>query len=376
MSGQKVIIHQFHPNVAFGDAITQQMFLIRESLHRAGIGGEIFAREWKGVSRASVRPFSRAEMWNADLLLVHHSSGHPGMEEIRALEVPKALVYHNITPPDFFRHDPYLAGLCRLGREQLVQWRDHVVAAFADSRFNADELVALGYRKPELLPLLDLSTMAVSSRPAKRSPGTLLFVGRLSVHKNQAGLIAALFYLRRSTNRPYRLVLAGGGDPVYREYLVLLAKQLGLESEVEFVGKVSHGDLAALYRRSDAYVSLSLHEGFGVPLVEAMQFQVPVFALPRGAVAETLGPAGVRLPSERPSEMAAFLEAALGDPEWEANREKILAGQTERLEQLGREQTGDVIPTRLRRHVRDLRRGPRPSPKPEKKSEAGPSPVN
>ncbi len=364
MSGQRIIIHQFHPHVTFGDAITQQMFLIRENLHRTGIGGEIFAKHWKGLSRATVRPFSRAEMWNADLLLVHHSSGDPGMEEVRQLEVPKALVYHNITPPEFFRHDPFIANLCRSGREQLKEWKSSVITAFADSRFNADELMALGYDQPELLPLLDLSSITPETRKSKPVAGNLLFVGRISPHKNQAALIACVYYLKRMTNRPYRLTLVGSGDPVYGEYLRLLAKQLGLEGDVEFVGKASHANLFKFYQSTDAYVSASLHEGFGVPLVEAMRFDVPVFALPRAAVSETMGSAGVRLPSPKPSEMAAFLEGALGASDWAANRAELVEGQRLRLHELTEEQSGERIAERLRPWIDHLRLGPRAPARP------------
>lgn len=358
-TGQRMVIHQFHPTVAFGDAITQQMFLIRESLHREGIGGEIFTREWKGLSRATVRPFSRSEMWNADLLLVHHSSGDPKAKELQELEVPKALAYHNITPAEFYRHDPFIEGRCLLGRHQLREWRPYVTVAFADSRFNADELESLGYARPEILPLLDLKSRPLEAGTGSPEPGTLLFVGRLSPHKNQALLISALFYLKRMTNRPYRLILAGSGDPIYRDYLVLLAKQLGLEKDVAFAGKVSHGDLVELYRRADAYVSTSLHEGFGVPLIEAMGYNVPVFALPRAAVPETLGEAGIRLPSAQPSELAAYLEAALGNPGWKKIRASILAGQKKRLVGLAKEQSADRIPEQLKAWVEYLRRGPR-----------------
>ncbi len=368
MSGQKIVIHQFHPAVAFGDAVTQQMFLIRESLHKAGIGGEIFTRHWKGVSRATVKPLSRAELWDGDLLLVHHSSGDANLEEVRQLEIPKALVYHNITPPEFFRHDPFIENLCRLGRAQLAEWSSSVVAAFADSRFNAGELQALGYPDPKILPLLDLTLEVTQTSLAKREPGTLLFVGRLSPHKNQAALVAALFYLRRMTNRPYRLILAGTGDPLYTDYLRLLAKQLGIESEVEFPGKVSHGGLAELYQRADAFVSASLHEGFGVPLIEAMRFELPVFALPKAAIPETLGRGGVRFPSERPSEIAAFLEGAMGAKDWKETRALILKEQAARLEELSAEQASARIPEVLRPVVEKLRKGPRsvrPSRRPE-----------
>jgi glycosyltransferase involved in cell wall biosynthesis len=364
MSGQRVVIHQFHPAVSAGDAVTRQMFFIRESLLRAGIAGEIFTTEWDGVSREAARPLSRSELWNADLLLVHHSMGHPSIDDILRLEVPKALVYHNVTPPKFFLHDLRLAGLCRLGREQLKGYRGRVVAAFADSRFNAGELESLGFERPELLPLLDLKTPPGERRKRNGSPGLLLSVGRLVPHKNQAALIAALFYLKRFSKRPYRLVLAGAGESVYVDYLRLLAKQLGVERDVEMPGQVSEEALLSLYGRAEAFVSTSLYEGFGVSLVEAMRHELPVFALSRAAVGETLGNAGLRLPSEKPGEIAAFIDDTIGASDWPRTRKALLAGQRKRLLALEKEQSAEGLVRRLKARVNRLRRSPlRPGPR-------------
>src|SRR5688500_4281454 len=117
---QRLTVHQFHDSFQAHDAISNQMRFVREALKDNGIGGEIFARHLKGVTGDAVR-FSPTAAWNCDLLLIHHSQGSPWLNEVLRIEVPKALVYHNITPSEYFAHDPYIQKLCLMGRRQLLQ---------------------------------------------------------------------------------------------------------------------------------------------------------------------------------------------------------------------------------------------------------------
>lgn len=355
MSSQPITIHQFHFTATAGDAITNQMRLIQSTLKAAGIGGEIFVGENRAPAGYGLRRFDPTQMWNSDLILVHHSHANPLLAEVLGVEIPKALIYHNVTPAGFFLHDPYLARFSEDGRKQLKAFVGHVVAAFGDSRFNCAELALVGLANPTVFPLLDLSVepeRAVSATAVGRSGRQLLFVGKLTPHKNQALLIQMLYYLQKGHPDQYSLVLAGRADPLYGEYLRLLAKGLGLADRVRLTGPISQPELEKLYAESDALVCASLHEGFCVPLVEAMQRRIPIFAIPTTGVRETLGKAAVRWVTRIPYKMAESVDALLSDP---AAVEAILIGQDARLTEIASIHRGDRIPTIVRALVENLR---------------------
>jgi glycosyltransferase involved in cell wall biosynthesis len=334
VSFERAVIHQFHYNAAPKDAVTNQMIFLRQALAESGIVGNIYASEIRDADLLGVRRFDPTEARQGDLLLVHHSQGNPELTRVLDTPIPKALVYHNITPGVFYRHDRVLASLCDLGRRQLIQFRGKVTACFADSRYNAAELAEMGLPGAKELPLFDLSDERGQRRFPPKGPadgGDILFVGRIAPHKNQALLLKTQFYLSRMQRKDFRLVLVGSEDPVYADYLRLLAKALKIEDRVSFPGRVTEPELDAIYAKAAAFVSVSLHEGFGIPLVEAMRFGVPVFAFPDAAVKETLGGAGVTLRTKKPHRIAEVIAAALEDKNCVA---AMLQSQAQRLEEL------------------------------------------
>ena len=325
VDGAGGVVHQFHYTAAAGDAVTNQMFFIQRSLRAAGVAGDVLTIERRGIDPERALTFSEDRVAKGDLLLVHHSHGNPALKRVLSTGAPKAGVYHNITPPEFFRHDPHMARLSRLGRDQLRELVERIPVWFADSEYNAREL---GVRA-EILPLLELSP--ISRRPARRAgtPWRLLFVGKLAPHKDASRLIETVFHLRRSLARDAELVLVGGQDPVYGAYARRLAALLGLEEHVRFTGKVSDAARDSLYADATAFVCLSRHEGFCVPLIESMRTGIPTFALDAGAVRETLNGAGVLIRSDDPFEVARIIAAVLSSP---GAVEELVAGQWERLE--------------------------------------------
>lgn len=336
---QPFTVHQFHPHTAAGDAITQQMIFLRHALRDSGVDGEIFSMRNRAPEAFQIRPFVPARLWDCDLLLIHHSQGNPQLGTLLNMPIAKAMVYHNITPAHFFRHD---AEMCRLsveGREQLESLRQGSQVTFADSEFNAEELRAAGFGDVRLLPLFDLErpvTALESTARAAGEPATLLFVGRVCPHKNQAQLLEVLYYLNRFSGNKYRLMLVGKQDLLYRRYLDNLIALWKLEDWVEFRSGLNSVQLEATYRAADAFVCMSQHEGFCVPLVEAMRFGLPVFSVLRAAIGETLGDAGVQILSHRSDQIAEAIDVVLQDP---TARETILKGQAERLRQLERAQS-------------------------------------
>lgn len=353
-------IHQFHHSVDTGDGVTNSLLFIQRLLKRLGFASQIYAANIPASMADHVRPYHELESCAADstLLLQHHSMGHELGAWLTRLDIPRALVYHNITPPGFFSPDSDLYHYATLGREQLTQWRDDFRAVLAVSEYNADDLVKLGYAREAIttIPLLvDLERYTTNANgpldPAQqlhaelaRRP-TLLFVGRLVENKRQHLLLEALHHLHRMQARhhsgpPAMLVLAGGGEiSDYARFLRQRLHQLQLDDSVIMPGKIDDTLLQALYRHSTAFVCASAHEGFGMPLVEAMLADCPVVAMGLTNIPHTLGEGGLVLDSEDPAVMAASLSLLLED---QTLRHEVLAGQHRSLE---RYQTGVLADT-------------------------------
>jgi len=350
MKSRSWVVHQYHDAVQPNDAVSNHLLLIQKSLKAVGIGGEIFARQIRPTTWRGAKSFDEKRSWNCDLLILHHSQGSPWLNRVLRIEVPKALIYHNITPAEHFRHDPYIADLSRRGRGQLLHLQKNVVRAFGVSKYNAAELRHLGFTKPGIFPLLDLSGQSASHRKSHEAK-KFLFVGKITPHKNQALLVKTIFYLKQILPEPPKLVLVGGADPLYLRYVKHLVRLLGLSEEVSIVGKTPTEVLEEYYRSADAYLSASLHEGFGVPLVQAMQYGLPVFALPSAGVPETLGGAGVLLSSRRPHRMAEEIAKILPN---DKKRARILEAQSERFKALRQFQSAKQIQTMIQETLHAL----------------------
>ncbi len=311
-------VHQFHFGAAPQDAITNAMLLTRSVLRGLGYRSDIFVEHRDPALADEVHLLTDMPPHGDYVLIVRHSMGHDQLDRILALKARKILLYHNTTPRALLDLSPHERALARLGREQLARLKPHVAATLADSEYNAVELRALGFDPVQVCPMLvDIAALRGASvtRDAD-APFTVLFVGRITESKNQLGLIESFAQFRTAFGRPARLVLAGKlrvGD-AYLESLFATIRRLGLDGEVLITGHVSDEERDAWYGAADLYVSLSQHEGFGVPLLEAMAYAVPVLAWPAGAVGETLGDGAELLPDLAPSAVADRMLKLARDP--------------------------------------------------------------
>jgi glycosyltransferase involved in cell wall biosynthesis len=231
--------------------------------------------------------------------------------------------HHNLTPPAFFdRWEPALAAGLARGEAQLASMAGRAELALAVSEFNAAGCRRAGYARVEVAPFLadfqalDHPDEAEVDRLTAGKGGTdWLFVGRLCPNKAQHDLVAAFSAFRRTRDPAARLFLVGGATPPsYGAAVHRLVADLGLEGSVVLTGPVPAPVLAAHYRTADVFVSLSEHEGFCVPILEAWHSALPVVALAAAAVPETVGGAGLLLPTKRsPAFSAAAVARVVGD---------------------------------------------------------------
>ncbi len=349
-----MIINQWVPAAHGGDAIGDSARRVRGMLRSAGHESDLFALTMDDELRGDVRMFSEPEARRGDVTIFHFALPSPMTESFATLDGARVLQYHNITPAAFFA--PYDAGLFRLaalGRQELRSLVGRVDLALGDSDFNRQELESMGFAPTGVMPIA-VNTERLTQAP--RRPAlekilgdgliNILFVGRIVPNKRIEDHIRLAELYKRYVDSHYRFVFVGRYDGLPRYYAqvrALITELQMLPDRFWFTGPVPDEDLAAFYRWADVYVSLSDHEGFCVPLVEAMAADVPVLAYAAGAVPETLGGAGV-LFAPKDLELAAEM---LGTLVYDRPvRDRVIEGQRRRL--------ADFAPDRIQRRLMEV----------------------
>ena len=332
-------IDQWVPALHRGDAIGDSARLMRDAFRAWGHEADVYALELDADLEGEGRGFSKWRPGGAkDVVILHYALPSPMTAALREHRGPRVLLHHNITPPEFFRGwDSELARICAIGREELKTLVGHVELGLADSEFNRRELETLGFTRTGVLPIyLDFRRYRETPNPVLRrvlgdGRTNLLFVGRVAPNKRHDDLIRLASYWKRFISPDLRLLLVGK-LPRRREYMDSLQSLFYEEgftpAEILFTGHVDHDDLLACYAAAHVFVSMSEHEGFGVPLVESMLMRVPVVAYRCTAVGDTLGEAGVQFKEKRLAEMAEAAHVLTTDP---ALRTRVLEGQDRRL---------------------------------------------
>jgi L-malate glycosyltransferase len=323
-------VHQFLSTFAGRDAIGMHTIQLRRLLRDAGFASDIYALDTHDDVRhdayAAATFRDRVPAGRDAWILYHFSIGSPLLDTVRAFDVPLALDYHNITDAKFFwRWEPRAAARMLEGRRQLAEVVPNVRFALADSRFNELELVELGCKHTAVAPILvdfvhydstpDAALLA-RRRRARRAGGTdWLSVGRIAPNKCQHDIVLAFAAFRRIHDPLARLTLIGGQSAgEYWRALHRLATDLGIADAVTFTDVVTHAELVACYRTADVYLCLSEHEGFNVPVIEAMHFDVPVVAFAAAAVPDTVGDGALLLTDKDPVVVAEAVQRLRSDP--------------------------------------------------------------
>lgn len=332
-------IHQLVPNFVPGDAISNYVLMADQVLKQKQAGGRIFYGTALGDRRSLGRPIGQAagSIGSDDLVLYHLSDPSPLTDIFLGLPGRKIIIYHNRTPGDFF----FGQNIARQEKSQadLVNLRDKVDLALGVSQYNTEQLRQLGFPRVAALPLV-YDQVLTQIKPDKDildkyADGgiNLLFVGRIAPNKCQDDLLRLFSIFQKYFQPDSRLILVG---KVYAEMQPYWQKLQKLERRlhvrnVVWTGQALPHQLTAYYRSASFFVCLSEHEGIGLPLLEAMSLGVPVLAFEAAAVAETLAGAGVLIKNKDFGALAGLIDRLAGD---EQSRQKILAGQNERLKVL------------------------------------------
>jgi glycosyltransferase involved in cell wall biosynthesis len=338
-----MIVNQWVPAAHRGDAIGDSARRVRDCLRELGHASDIFALTVDEDLRDEIRSFHDAASRQGDVTIFHFALPSPMTDAFRKLPRGRVLQYHNITPAHFFApYDPDIFRLLALGRHELQTLAGHTDAAFGDSEYNRRELEGMGFGNTGVFPIaVDPQRLwRAARRPALDkvlSDGypNFLFVGRIAPNKKIEDHIKLAEFYKRYVGSHYRFVFVGKTDAVpgyYHMVRALMEEYQMPPDRFWFTGAVPEADLATYYRHAKAYVSLSEHEGFCVPLLEAMAADVPVLAYGSTAVPDTLGGAGVCF-TPKDLEYAAEL---LGELSYnDSFRAQVIAGQRRRLQDFG-----------------------------------------
>jgi glycosyltransferase involved in cell wall biosynthesis len=355
-------VHQLIPCFTPGDAMGQAAVAWQRVLRHLGRSGEVYADEVAAPWRSLVRPATELRPAADDLVLYHHGIASPLAGRVMHLPCRTGVVFHNVTPARFYAgtqlEEPLVAG-----RAQLAALADCVDLSIGVSRFNARELEVAGHREVKVVPLFvepeRFTASCADPRLNERLSGSgrprVVSVSRVVPHKRMEDLLSLHAELRRISPRA-ELWVVGGFSPGNAAFKALAKKAKALGG-VTFLGRVSHAQLVAAYRSADVFVSMSEHEGFGVPLVEAMASDVPVLAFGAAAVPETMGGRGIVFDEKHFAALAELVQLISTDA---AMREQLVQGQRARVAELSFAATREALAACLPSARSQLKRKGRP----------------
>lgn len=345
-------IIQIVPNFAAGDAIGNEVRVMKSLLVEAGYETAIYAvvvdsrlaneaSEFKSIPNLDIN----------DIIIYHFGVGcREILEYLKQCKCRKIMVYHNITPKEFFANFSYPHyKACEDGRNELVEMKDVFDYCLAVSEYNKQELINYRYSCPiDVLPLIinyeDYNGRIDSNIINKYGLDgikNILFIGRIAPNKKQEDIISAFAYYKNHINNNSRLFLVGNHTGLEPYYVKLQDKIRDSHvQDVYITGSVSFAEVLAYYNVADIFLCLSEHEGFCVPLLEAMYFDIPIVAYAASAIPETMGKSGIILNEKNEKLIACVIDELMNNKLF---KNEIIAQQRCRLQDFSYEKTSNLF---------------------------------
>lgn len=337
--GKQRII-QIVASLNFGDAVGNDVRAIARALNEAGYATGIFTMavhpkiKDEGVYLINMLP----ELNENDLIIYHYATADELADIIKEAPCKVVLRYHNVTPPAFFHgYDESAEKVTREGLDEIADLKDAIDYGIVVSDFNKKDLIDMGYQcpiavAPILIPFKDYEQEPDEDVVTRYSDGktNIVFVGRIVPNKKFEDVIACFAAYKEEYDSTARLFLVGNYQEtdLYYQYLQDVIKKCGVE-DVIFPGHIAFNAILAYYKIADLFLCMSEHEGFCVPLVEAMFFETPIVAYASTAIPGTLGGSGVLVETKEPKMVAEKMHQVITD---QACREEIIEKQKRRLE--------------------------------------------
>ncbi len=352
-------IVQVLTTLAYGDAIGNDVLAMKKAFQHMGYTTEILAEHIDGrLPEGTAKPINRLDfLEEKDVVIYHYSTGTELNYKVANTKARLVVCYHNITPPKFFHgYSLEAEKSCEEGLKAGKYLAEKAEFCWADSEFNKQDLIEMGFKMdikvlPILIPFEDYNKEPRREVIRKYSGDgmvNVLFTGRVAPNKKHEDIIKTFYYYKKYVNEKSRLFLVGGYAEKDRYYQKLqrYVRELGVQ-DVIFTGHIKFDEILAYYQLADVFLCMSEHEGFCVPLVEAMQFQVPVVAYESTAVPDTLAEGGLLLDEKDPMYAALAIDRVVTD---RALVNHIREKQRERLNDF----SYDVIYKQLKKLIEEI----------------------
>jgi len=340
---KKMKVYQSINSLCYGDAIGNSIQCINKLLQENGYNaGVITLSVDERITMDNIYIYGKDDIpIEENDVIIHHVAGASPLHEIiSSIPCKKIMVYRNITPPSFFElYSASAAAHRSQGLDQVRAMNGKFDQYITMSEFSKNDLIKMGFDNNKIsvlqvfAPMDDFENTPDPTVIEKYTDGktNIVFIGRIAPNKKQENIIRAYAYYKKHINPDSRLILVGRGQDEYYNRLVDYVEQLELTEDVIFGGRVTFAEILAFYRCAHVFLCMSEHEGFCVPLMEAMYFHIPIIAYNACAVPETLGGSGVLLDDTSPVLIGKTIHKLVEDNDF---RNKVIQGQDERLKQL------------------------------------------
>jgi len=350
---------QLLPTLSYGDAVGNDTIAIDSIIKELGYDTKIYAENIDHrIAKGLVKNVKRMpELQKHDVVIYHLSTGTVLNEQLSSFNCRKLIVYHNITPPHFFKgYSQVSEVLCSEGIKGVQRLREVAEYCWADSAYNRKELLNYGYKcNIDIIPIV-IPFDNYAKRPKQLIINkyrddyvNIVFVGRVVPNKKQEDIIKTFYYYKKYINFKSRLFLVGSyyGMEKYYEKLRMYVQELKL-SDVHFTGQIKFNELLSYYHLADVFLCMSEHEGFCIPLIEAMYFGIPIIAYDDTGVRDTLNGAGFRLETKDCIIAAEMIDQVVSKKEI---KKYLIDMQNKRLEEFSYELTKNKIISCLKKWI-------------------------
>lgn len=337
-TGPRIV--QLVSSLNYGDAVGNEVIAFKRTLQEQGYATEIYANHiHKKIAPGTAQFYhDMPPLTEHDLVIYHFASECDISKDLKKFPCKIILRYHNVTPPEFFHgYDANAEKATTNGLRQVREMRPYIDFCLPVSQFNMDDLKAMGYTcLMEVLPILirfddyaQAPDEAVIKRYTDDGCTNILFVGRMAPNKKVEDVISSFAAYKANYDPTARLFLVGSfqEEDKYYQQLQRHIKKLEVE-DVIFPGHISFAEILSYYHIADLFLCMSEHEGFCVPLVEAMYFDVPIVAYDKCAVPDTLGNSGILVSEKDFEQIAQTMHKIISDPQLQ---EQIIGRQNTRL---------------------------------------------
>lgn len=346
-------VYQVVPCLSYGDAIGNEVIAIDKVIKECGYTTIILSDYVDPRINIQAQIYDKnkfcSELLSEDIVIYHKAIGSHFSEDIKEFKCRKLMIYHNMTPKKFFQpYNKKTALELENGVKQLEKLKGYINYILADSEYNKLELQEIGFKcKIDVQPLI-IDFEEYEKKPSediiKRYSGegtNILFTGRIAPNKKQEDIIKVFYYYKNYIDKNAKLFLVGSYNGTEKYYAKLkgFVKQLKLK-DVYFTGHISFDEILAYYKIADVFLCMSEHEGFCVPLLESMYFDVPIVAFNSSAIPYTLGDSGILLDSNNYIEYSEIIRRIMEDSKY---KQEIIEKQRKNLQRFKNSLTAGIF---------------------------------